>query len=47
MQFNYFSSCPYFGFQIDGILGYKTDGQLVFEAHLNRFLMSSGAAATI
>ena len=39
-QFNYyFSSRPYFGLQIDGIFGYTSDGQLVLETNLNKFLL--------
>ena len=36
-QFYYFSSRLYFGFQIDEMFGYTSDGQLVLEANLNKF----------
>ena len=38
-----FSSRPYFGFQIDGILGDTSDGQLVLESQLKYVFMSYGA----
>ena len=46
-QFNYFSSRPYFGFQIDGILDYTSAGDLVLKVNLNSLRRKNKAAVNL